>query len=30
MPIKAARDALNEAMFHEFARDPNVFAIGEV
>ena len=29
MPIKAARDALNEAMHHEFARDPNVFAIGE-
>ena len=29
MPIKTARDGLNEALFHEFERDETVFAIGE-
>ena len=29
MPVKTMRDALNEALFHEFERDPTVFAIGE-
>lgn len=29
MPVKTVRDALNEALHLEFARDPNVFAIGE-
>lgn len=29
MPIKTTRDALNEALHLEFARDPDVFVIGE-
>jgi len=29
MPVKSARDALNEALHLEFARDPEVFVIGE-
>ena len=29
MTIKSMRDALNEALHHEFERDPRVFLIGE-
>ncbi len=29
MPVKTMRDALNEALHHEFERDPTIFAIGE-
>ncbi|MEM9532788.1 MAG: alpha-ketoacid dehydrogenase subunit beta [Pseudomonadota bacterium] len=29
MPVKSMRDALNEALHHEFERDDEVFAIGE-
>ncbi len=29
MPVKTMRDALNEALHQEFARDPEIFVIGE-